>query len=72
MTTANKIKITISNSKFCYKNNKNYYLRTKICCENNKKVKYTNTFILRVYVSVYVSECALLDARALFFADGPL
>ena len=30
------IKITISNSKICYKNNKNYYLKTKIIYENNK------------------------------------
>ena len=72
MTTVKIIKITISNRKFCYKNNKNYYLRTKICCENNKKVNFTNKFFLRVYVSVYVSECALLDAHALFSADGPL
>ena len=29
-------KSTISNGKICYKNNKNYYLKTKICYENHK------------------------------------
>ena len=31
------IKITISNSKTCNKNNKNYYLKSKIFYENLKK-----------------------------------
>ena len=36
VTAAKIIKITIANSKICYKNNKNYYLKTKISYENNK------------------------------------
>ena len=36
MAAAKIIKITISNSKICYKNNKNYYLKTKISYENKK------------------------------------
>ena len=45
MTAAKIIKITISNSKIYCKNNKTYYLKTKICYESHcYKVKNDNFY----------------------------